>query len=96
MINKCSSDVCSVRLDFETFQIMGPTLTTEAAGGACVDSFVASGTSGATTPVICGLNSGQHSKYPSIIYSRSISLILEHEFFCLGRSSQSHYIYRIG
>ena len=63
-INKCSSDVCSVRLDFETFQIAGPALTTEAAGGACVDSFVAKGTSGAETPVICGLNSGQHSKYP--------------------------------
>ena len=62
-INKCSSDVCAVRLDFEAFQIAGPTLTTEVAGGACVDSFVASGTSMITTPTICGLNAGQHSKY---------------------------------
>jgi len=59
-INKCSSDVCSVRLDFETFQIKGPADTLEATGGACVDGFVASGTSGITTPTICGLNSGQH------------------------------------
>ena len=63
-INKCSSDVCSVRLDFETFQIRGPATTLEAANAHnCLDSFVASGTSGITTPVICGLNAGQHSKY---------------------------------
>jgi len=60
-INKCSSDVCSVRLDFETFQIRGPATTLEAANAHnCLDSFVASGTSGITTPVICGLNAGQH------------------------------------
>jgi len=60
MINKCSSDVCAVRLDFETFAIQGPTLTTEVAGGACKDSFVATGTTSGNTPAICGLNSGQH------------------------------------
>lgn len=60
-INKCSSDVCSVRLDFETFQIGGPATTAEALDAHnCVDSFVAKGTSGITTPVICGLNAGQH------------------------------------
>ena len=35
-IKKCSSSVCAVRLDFETFQIAGPTATTEATGGLCV------------------------------------------------------------
>ena len=62
-INKCSSDVCAVRLDFETFATQGPALTTEGVGGTCTDSFVASGTSGITSPVICGSNAGQHSKY---------------------------------
>ena len=41
-INKCSSDVCSGRLDFETFQIRGPATTLEAANAHnCLDSFVA-------------------------------------------------------
>ena len=41
-INKCSSDVCAVRLDFESFTIEGPSATTETNGGACTDSFVVS------------------------------------------------------
>ena len=68
-INKCSNDVCSVRLDFETFATQGPALTDESVGGTCTDSFVASGTSGITSPVICGSNAGQHSKY---LYTSSI------------------------
>ena len=41
-INKCSSDVCSGRLAFETFQIRGPATTLEAANAHnCLDSFVA-------------------------------------------------------
>ena len=32
-------DVCWLRLDFEQHTIQGPTLTTEANGGACLDSF---------------------------------------------------------
>merc|ERR1719362_50633 len=59
-INKCSSSVCAVRLDFETFQTAGPAATTEASGGLCVDSFKVSGTSGLSTPIICGSNAGQH------------------------------------
>lgn len=59
-INKCSCDVCSVRLDFETFTTAGPALTTEVTGGVCVDSFVVSGTSGLSSPVICGSNTDQH------------------------------------
>ena len=59
-INKCSSNVCAVRLDFETFSIQGPALTTEL--GACTDMFTASGTSGQSSPVICGLNTDQHCK----------------------------------
>ena len=65
-INKCSSDVCSVRLDFESFTTQGPTSTAELLGGACVDSFTATGSSGQTSPVICGMNKGQHSKYTAM------------------------------
>ena len=61
-INKCSSSVCAVRLDFETFATAGPSATTETSGGVCTDSFVVTGTSGLSTPVICGSNAGQHSK----------------------------------
>ena len=40
---------------------IGPADTLETTG-VCTDSFVASGTSGITTPVICGMNTGQHRK----------------------------------
>ena len=61
-INKCSASVCAVRLDFETFATAGPSATTETSGGVCTDSFVVTGTSGLSTPVICGSNAGQHCK----------------------------------
>lgn len=58
-VSKCSNDVCSIRLDFETFVIAGPTSTTDATG--CVDTFtVTASPSGYVTPVICGSNAGQH------------------------------------
>ena len=56
-------DVCAVRLDFDSFTTMGPSATTEDTGGACTDSFVVTGTSGLTSPTICGKNTGQHSKH---------------------------------
>lgn len=60
-INKCSDTVCNVRLDFETFTTVGPSLTTEVtATSVCQDTFVVSGTSGLTSPTICGKNAGQH------------------------------------
>merc|ERR1712066_396573 len=38
----------------------GPADTEEISGGVCVDSLVVSGTSGLSSPVICGMNTGQH------------------------------------
>ena len=61
-IKKCAEDVCAVRLDFDSFTTMGPSSTEETSGGACTDSFVVTGTSGLTSPTICGKNTGQHSK----------------------------------
>merc|ERR1712241_667598 len=65
-VNKCSDDVCFLRLDFETFVNQGPSDTNEAAAApdaasACTDTFtVTTSTSGTTYPSICGDNTGQH------------------------------------
>ena len=58
-------DTCHLRLDFEAFDIMGPSDSNETGGGACAeDRFVVTQipTSMANIPVICGLNTGQHGE----------------------------------
>ena len=75
-INRKGNQICRIRYDFESFQIAGPetgitrsTATTIAAGdggaiGDCIeDAFSISSPSGPGSPVICGTNSGYHSKY---------------------------------
>lgn len=62
-INKCSNEVCQVRLDFETFVILGPADTTETNGGPCTDKVIISGTSGNKSPDICGVNTGEHGNF---------------------------------
>ncbi|XP_059081873.1 uncharacterized protein LOC131879537 [Tigriopus californicus] len=59
-INKCSCDVCYLRLDFLTFSIQGMALTDEIMGSACVDSLKVTSSSNEPIPEICGQNSGQH------------------------------------
>merc|ERR1712223_231114 len=65
-VNKCSDDICWLRLDFETFVNQGPSDTNEAAAApdaasACTDTFtVTTSTSGTTYPSKCGDNTGQH------------------------------------
>ena len=50
-----------VRLDFLTFNTGGPVDGKEdGTNHLCQDSFVASGSSGISSPVICGLNTGEH------------------------------------
>jgi len=66
----CNTNICRIRYDFDAFTIAGPTTGTTAAapvgvtGGAigdCVtDSFSISGKGTAGSPVICGINTGQH------------------------------------
>ena len=60
-INKCSQDICWLRLDFETFQTLGPSDTIETTGGACADTLTITVSSGQTIPQLCGLLTGQHS-----------------------------------
>lgn len=59
-ITKCSPEVCDIRLDFESFTLVGTTDTTETSGGTCTDMFTISTSASSTIPTICGLNTGQH------------------------------------
>ena len=68
--NHIISEVCSLRLDFNTFDIQAGTGGTTGAGGAqdttsaCQDTFAVTTSSNNDLgiPVICGRNSDQHSK----------------------------------
>lgn len=58
-IAKCASDVCTLRLDFETFTTSGPTGGSDAT--AAVDTFTITTTpAGQALPPISGENSGYH------------------------------------
>merc|ERR1712223_702829 len=60
-INKCATNICTTRLDFETFTTTGPTVTNDATTATLMDSFVVkSSPSGFTAPTIAGENKGQH------------------------------------
>jgi len=58
-ISKCNNDVCFLRLDFETFTTQGPTLTTEANGGQCLDQLAITTSTSQNVPIICGSNAGE-------------------------------------
>ena len=46
ILKSCSfSDVCTIRLDFEAFSIVGPADTIETMGGKCTDTFQATSVS---------------------------------------------------
>jgi len=53
-IKKVSSDICQLRLDFQTFSGYTNTL------GICGDTFAAAGQTGSNPPSICGTNTGYH------------------------------------
>eukprot|EP00095_Tigriopus_kingsejongensis_P010887 maker-scaffold86_size395752-snap-gene-2.34 protein:Tk10887 transcript:maker-scaffold86_size395752-snap-gene-2.34-mRNA-1 annotation:"conserved hypothetical protein" len=67
-IRKTAPDVCSLRLDFESFSILatGNTLETNTilipptTGGICLDQLNIVLSSGVSVPTICGQNSGEH------------------------------------
>ena len=56
------TDICQLRLDFQSFQTLGPPDSVETGGGACQDVLIGVGAGGPQTPAICGANNGQHSK----------------------------------
>jgi len=58
-VTKCSSDVCALRLDFETFTTAGPTGGSD--NTAAIDTFQVTATpSNIAIPAISGENTGQH------------------------------------
>jgi len=59
-IQKCSDDICWLRLDFEQFTTLGPADTVETDGGVCPDTFTVTSNTGQTVPPICGTMTGQH------------------------------------
>jgi len=68
-ICKCNTNICRIRFDLNTFVTAGPevgttetVVTTIGSGiGDCVtDSFSISNPGGTGSPVICGINTGQH------------------------------------
>lgn len=54
-----SPNVCQLRLDFEDFTLAQP----DENGLCTTDSFMVRTTVGERLPIICGENSGHHSKY---------------------------------
>lgn len=79
-IKKCDAQVCTIRLDFESFNLLAGTGTTDALGD-CQDKFTIGGlsTKTAPTPTICGSNAGQHI-YVELGTGESDSAELNFEF----------------
>merc|ERR1711976_150252 len=55
-INKVSSDICQLRLDFQTFSGLATSTTV----GMCTDYLTVEGQTGNNPPSICGTNTGYH------------------------------------
>jgi len=55
-ISKESSDVCQLRLDFQTFSGFATSTT----AGSCYDTLAVAGQTGVDPPSICGTNTGYH------------------------------------
>merc|ERR1739846_136561 len=92
-INKAQADVCSLRLDFLTFNTQAgdfAAATPDVAAhvvdslGACRDTFsVITNTNGGDTPVVCGQNDGQHM-YIDIGPSETASATIGFTFLALA------------
>jgi hypothetical protein len=60
-VSKVASNICFLRLDFETFTITGPADSKETTGGTCnTDTFKITGPTKEKLPLLCGKNTGQH------------------------------------
>jgi len=102
-INKCSDDVCFLRLDFEQFDISGPINSCESSGasdcsdwadtgiadggGCTVDKMAVTGSTAGFVPEICGINHGQHIYVPMGEVGSTTSATVE--FTTTGSSSTS-------
>lgn len=59
-ICRSSSDICQLRVDFETFVMSAPSTTTGTIGNCVNDNLIISNPSGPNPPMVCGTLSGQH------------------------------------
>jgi len=71
-IQKCSCDICRIRLDYEAFQLTSPNAGTTAPNGECATDYMTIKTTAHTVttdttgnfgnyPYLCGKNPGQHN-----------------------------------
>ena len=68
-VGRMNGNICELRLDFEEFDIRQPysrDLGSEFQDGTCAYDTFSVTNSQQTLPVICGLNTGLHSKYKVI------------------------------
>ena len=90
-INKCSDDICWLRLDFETFNTVAPTDTIEETTGpaayACNDPMTITTTSGQSIPELCGDLTGQHSMNFIKLYCNSFNFYNLFSLFGFGNWS---------
>lgn len=87
---KCSTNVCQLRLDFETFVLSDPVTATDITigptaantiglnrlGNCDTDSFQVTVPGGKATPKLCGINSGQHIYVPASDECNDINTII--------------------
>lgn len=88
----CFSDICSLRLDFDTFSILGGTTTDGLSDNEfeCQDTFDVTGlTTAQNIPTICGMNNGQHSKSTFAGFEHSSNGSLFSVYIDLGMSPSS-------
>jgi len=55
-----STDICQIRIDFDTFKMVGASTTTGKKGQCADDSLTVSNPSGPNPPMVCGTLTGQH------------------------------------
>merc|ERR1719512_35679 len=82
---KSNSDVCKLRIDFDTMVLHGPfTISSTASvddgprvGDCGYDSLTVTNPGGASPPVICGYNTGQHMWVPASDSCNSINIDID-------------------
>ena len=80
---KLNSDVCKIRIDFDTMVLEGPYATTTAAAdgpkvGDCIyDTLTVTNPGGPSPPVICGYNTGQHMFIPASSSCNKINIDID-------------------
>jgi len=80
---KLNSDVCKLRIDFDTMVLEGPYATVTAAAdgpkvGDCIyDTLTVTNPGGPSPPVICGYNTGQHMFIPASSSCNTINIDID-------------------